>query len=233
LNCYQVWDIKQKRIARTFDGHSQDIYSLQFSRDGRLIVSGSGDRTARVWDTMGEGSAPGPLTRVLSIEEPDVDAGVTSVAISPDGRLVAAGSLDTAVRIWDVQTGALIEKLRGHRDSVYSVAFTPDSKGLVSSSLDKTLKYWDVRTLMRRDAAGMPPRAKEGDKLATCTQTFIAHKDYVLSVAISTDGQWIVSGSKDRGVCFWDARSATPQLMIQGHKNSGMSSRARRRPLQL
>ena len=72
----------------------------------------------------------------VSIDEPDnVDAGVTSVCISPDGSLVAAGSLDTVVRIWDVQTGKLVERLRGHRDSVYSVAFTPEGRGLVSGSL--------------------------------------------------------------------------------------------------
>ncbi len=47
-------------------------------------------------------------------------------------------------------------------------------------------------------------------------------KDYVLSVAVSHDGQWVVSGSKDRGVQFWDSRSAIVQFMLQGHKNSGM-----------
>ena len=46
-------------------------------------------------------------------------------------------------------------------------------------------------------------------------------QDYVLSVAVSHDGQWVVSGSKDRGVQFWEARTATVQLMLQGHKNSG------------
>jgi general transcriptional corepressor TUP1 len=51
------------------------------------------------------------------------------------------------VRIWDARTGELLERLRGHKDSVYSVAFTPDARGLVSGSLDKTLKYWDVARL--------------------------------------------------------------------------------------
>lgn len=70
------------------------------------------------------------------------DPGVTSVAISPDGRLVAAGSLDKVVRVWDVQTGKPLERLEGHKDSVYSVAFMPDGKTLVSGSLDKTLRLW-------------------------------------------------------------------------------------------
>lgn len=174
-----------------FDGHQQEIYSLDFSLDGRLIVSGSGDKTARIWD-MVDGSS-----KVLTINDPDSlnnDAGVTSVAISPNGQLVAAGSLDTVVRIWDVATGALVERLRGHRDSVYSVAFTPDGKGLVSGSLDKTLKYWDVSGLMGVGAGGRSIKGrkeglgsnggpvgpggirKESDKPSPCTMNFTGHK---------------------------------------------------------
>lgn len=169
----------------------------------------------------------------MSINEPDtVDAGVTSVCISPDGSLVAAGSLDTIVRIWDVHSGQLVERLKGHRDSVYSVAFTPDGRGLVSGSLDKTLKYWDVQPLLSRSRngsissknGGPSPGNKEGgvvEKTSQCLMNFTGHKDYVLSVAVSHDGQWVVSGSKDRGVQFWDAKSAVVQCMLQGHKNSG------------
>ena len=246
----QIWDIGKKRIRNVFDGHQQEIYSLDFSLDGRLIVSGSGDKTARIWD-MDLGTS-----KVLTINDPDSmnnDAGVTSVAISPNGQLVAAGSLDTVVRIWDVATAQLVERLRGHRDSVYSVAFTPDGKGLVSGSLDKTLKYWDVSGLSgggggAGNGAGVVKGRKEGQtngggpvngpgqglgvglgrkdagEKGLCTMNFTGHKDYVLSVAVSHDGQWVVSGSKDRGVQFWDARSAVVQCMLQGHKNSGAVS---------
>ncbi|KAI0657026.1 WD40-repeat-containing domain protein [Cubamyces menziesii] len=242
----RIWDIAEKRIRTIFEGHQQEIYSLDFSRDGRLIVSGSGDRTARIWD-MNEGK----INKILTIPEPEnVDAGVTSVCISPDGRLVAAGSLDTVVRIWDVQTGQLVERLKGHRDSVYSVAFTPDGYGLVSGSLDKTLKYWDVRPILRGvggrapgpssgggggggggagkngAGAGGGQQGKDsgaGEKGSQCTMNFTGHKDYVLSVAVSYDGKWVVSGSKDRGVQFWDANTATAQCMLQGHKNSVIS----------
>ena len=92
-------------------------------------------------------------SKVLTINDGDSlnnDHGVTSVAISPNGQFVAAGSLDTVVRIWDVNTAQLVERLRGHSDSAYSVAFTPDGKRLVSGRLDKiqTLKYWDVSDLV-------------------------------------------------------------------------------------
>ncbi|KAH7886978.1 WD40-repeat-containing domain protein [Phlebopus sp. FC_14] len=196
----RIWDIAKKRIRNVFDGHQQEIYSLDFSLDGRLIVSGSGDKTARIWD-MVDGSS-----KVLTINDPDSlnnDAGVTSVAISPNGQLVAAGSLDTVVRIWDVASGMLLERLRGHRDSVYSVAFTPD----VGSK--------------RKDASANGK--KELEKASQCTMNFVGHTDYVLSVAVSHDGQWVVSGSKDRGVQFWDSHSATVQCMLQGHKNSVIS----------
>jgi glucose repression regulatory protein TUP1 len=135
------------------------------------------------------------------------------VATSPDARFVAAGSLDTVVRIWDVATGTLVDRLRGHSDSVYSVAFTPDGKGLVSGSLDKTLKYWGLKT-----AASNSRRAN--GRFGKCVLDFTGHKDYVLSLVISHDGHWGVSGSKDRGVQFWD-KHARGQLMLQGHKNPG------------
>ncbi|KAG6879425.1 hypothetical protein C0992_002691 [Termitomyces sp. T32_za158] len=168
----RIWDIAKKRIRTIFSGHTQEIYSLDFSLDGRFIISGSGDKTARIWDMHDESS------KVLTINDTDSlnnDAGVTSVAISPNGQLVAAGSLDTIVRIWDVATGVLVERLRGHKDSVYSVSFTPDGRGLVSGSLDKTLKYWDVAALTaRKDDLLLK---KPVDKAPSpCTMDFVGHK---------------------------------------------------------
>ncbi|KAG0230306.1 general transcription repressor [Actinomortierella wolfii] len=208
----RIWDIARKKIRMTLKGHDQDIYSLDFSKDGRIIVSGSGDQTARVWDME-----TGSCLLVLTVGDADIkDAGVTSVAISPDGRLVAAGSLDRMVRVWDAKTGQLLEKLEGHKDSVYSVAFAPDGKTLVSGSLDRTLKSWDVNLTGRGGQNGAP-------RGTTCKATFTGHKDFVLSVAVSPDGKWVVSGSKDRGVQFWDPNSTAVQFMLQGHKNSVIS----------
>ncbi|CCX11327.1 Similar to Transcriptional repressor rco-1; acc. no. P78706 [Pyronema omphalodes CBS 100304] len=203
----RVWDIANRVIKHTFIGHEQDIYSLDFARNGRHIASGSGDRTVRVWDIE---SGQNVLT--LSIED-----GVTTVAISPDGKLVAAGSLDKSVRVWDAHTGYLIERLEGpdgHRDSVYSVAFSPNGRELVSGSLDKTIKMWELQR-------GVP--SISGTPRGKCIKTFEGHKDFVLSVALTPDGRWVLSGSKDRGVQFWDPQSANVQLMLQGHKNSVIS----------
>jgi len=171
---------------------------------------------------------------------------VTTVAISPDSRLVAAGSLDKCIRIWEISTGRLVERLEGsdrppqpdsadvvpgteppqepphepnegHRDSVYSVAFTANGTGLISGSLDKTVKMWTLSSAsgMQSAAAKLEPRVK----------TFEGHEDFVLSVAQTPDtyGPWVISGSKDRRVQFWDPRTNQTLLMLQGHKNSVIS----------
>jgi glucose repression regulatory protein TUP1 len=157
----QIWDIAKRSIRGILKGHEQDIYSLEFSRDGRILVSGSGDRTARIWEWQ-------TLRCLHELRINDVDQqdlGVTSVAISPDSRLVAAGSLDKIVRVWDAMTGQLLERLEGHKDSVYSVAFMPDGKTLVSGSLDKTLRMWQLGE-----------RGYDHGKSPACIQTFTGHK---------------------------------------------------------
>ncbi|KAJ9150803.1 Transcriptional repressor tup1 [Pleurostoma richardsiae] len=204
----RVWDIQNRTIRNTFAGHEQDIYSLDFARDGRTIASGSGDRTVRLWDI--EASA-----NILTLT---IEDGVTTVAISPDTKYVAAGSLDKSVRVWDIAHGYLVERLEGpdgHKDSVYSVAFSPNGKDLVSGSLDKTIKMWELTT-----PRGLP---NQGPKGGRCVKTFEGHRDFVLSVALTPDAQWVMSGSKDRGVQFWDPRTGNTQLMLQGHKNSVIS----------
>lgn len=72
-----------------------------------------------------------------------LDTGVTSVAFSPDGSFVAAGSLDWNVRVWSVADGTLLRVLRGHSDSVYSIGWTPNGRSIVSGSLDCIAKLWD------------------------------------------------------------------------------------------
>ncbi|WWD18901.1 hypothetical protein CI109_103357 [Kwoniella shandongensis] len=220
----RIWDIKQKRIRHLLQGHMQEIYSLDFSRDGRFLVSGSGDKSARIWD-IEKGICVFDLRieDFIHNEHGPIDAGITSVALSPDGKLVAAGSLDTMVRVWNVTTGQQVERLKGHKDSVYSVAFSPDGKCLVSGSLDRTLRIWDLGAT-KREVESLPPGSKDVQKnLGTCQSTLNGHKDYVLSVAISPDGQWVVSGSKDRSIQFWHIATGQAQLMLQGHKNSVIS----------
>jgi general transcriptional corepressor TUP1 len=115
----------------------------------------------RLWDVV-----DGKPVYAFAIED-----GVTTVAMSPDGHYVAAGSLDKSVRVWDTTSSYLVERLEspdGHKDSVYSVAFAPNGRDLVSGSLDKTIKMWEL-TAPRGLLGG-------GIKGGKCVRTFEGHK---------------------------------------------------------
>ena len=69
---------------------------------------------------------------------------VWSIAFSPDGKTIASGSYDSAIRLWDVDTGKEKRMLRGHRGYIISIAFSPDGKTLASAGWDNTISLWDV-----------------------------------------------------------------------------------------
>jgi len=200
----QIWDIARKCICYTFEGHQSCVNSLDFSHDGSFIVSGSDDGTVRIWNMNTRESRVFPIA--------DHRGSVECVAVSLDDRFVV-GSSYGVVYTWDVETMALVDCLRGHDYWVNSVAFTPDGKRLVSCSADKTLKYWEFST-------ALSGTHEPGRQFSKCMQDFTGHRGYVMSVTISHDGQWIVSGSSDCGVQFWDRHGRT-HLMLQGHHATG------------
>lgn len=211
----RIWDLTTKKIVKVLRGHEQDIYSLDFFPDGNRLVSGSGDRTVRIWDLRFS-----QCSLTLSIED-----GVTTVAVSPDGQLIAAGSLDRTVRVWDSTTGYLVERLdsgndngNGHEDSVYSVAFSSNGKQIASGSLDRTVKLWNLEGKQDSDSG-----SSGESKKSSCQVTYVGHSGFVLSVCTTPKNEYILSGSRDRGVIFWDQLSGNPLLMLQGHRNSVIS----------
>jgi len=200
----QIWDIARENVHYTFEGHYLSVNSLDFSHDGSFIVSGSDDKTVRISNMNTRESKVFPAA--------DDPGWVGCVAVSPDDRFVAA-AFNRVVHIWDVETRTLVDHLRGHTHLVYSVAFTPDGKGLVSCSGDKTLKYWEFSMALNNTY-------ETGRQFSKCIQDFTGHRDQVISMTISHDGQWIVSGSDDCGVQFWDRHGRT-HLMLLGHHHYG------------
>jgi WD40 repeat protein len=128
-------------------------------------------------------------------------ASVCCAAFSPDETRIVSGSLDETVRVWDADSGTVLQTLKGHTSPVLSVAFSPDGTRIVSGSNDQTVRVWDAES-------GMELRTLKG------------HADSVRSVAFSPDGTRIVSGSDDETVRVWDADSGTELRTLKGHADS-------------
>ncbi|QRV95988.1 Tyrosine kinase family catalytic domain protein [Ceratobasidium sp. AG-Ba] len=174
-----VWDTGTgRKLLDPLKGHSNMIWSVAVSPDGRTFASGAGDKEIRIWDTETGHAVLGPLTGHTHY--------VRSVAFSPDGHLLVSGSADNTMRIWDARTGQPVGVPIQAGSDVNSVTVSPDVTRIAAGCDDHTIKMYDAtaRTLLFQCAG---------------------HTHYVLSIAFSTDGRLLVSGSGDRTVRTWDA----------------------------
>jgi WD40 repeat protein len=171
-----------------------NVLSVNYSPNGRKIISFSIDGKLRFWDSVSGSAIGAPLRGPVSIEE--------QVAFSPDGRLIASSAHVRTIQLWDAKSGTAIGALlRGHEGSVRSVAFSPDGRVLASGADDGTVRLWDAKS---GSAIGAPLKG---------------HADWVHSVAFSPDGRLIASGSGDRTVRLWDAKSGVAiGVPLKGHE---------------
>ena len=122
--------------SQHLQGHTGSVNAVAVTPDGRQVVSGSEDKTLRVWDL-----ATGKTKMTLQGHTESVIA----VAVTPDGRQVVSGSYDNTLRVWDLAKRKTKTALQGHTGSVYAVAVTPDGRHVVSGSTDNTLRVWDLK----------------------------------------------------------------------------------------
>jgi len=126
--------------------------------------------------------------------EPQRDLALSTLAISPDGRVLASGSgfEDPIIRVWDAATGQLLDRLDGHAGYVSKLAFTRDGRRLISAASDQTIRFWETNTW-------------------TETQVLRGHTDEIHAVAISGPAHLVASAGKDGNLMLWkaDAKSAT------------------------
>jgi WD40 repeat protein len=127
--------------------------------------------------------------------------GVTSVAFSADGLRLATASRDQTARVWNAQSGEMLQEFKGHRGVVTGVAFSPDGLRLATASHDQTARVWNARS---------------GEML----QEFKGHAGEVTSVAFSPGGLRLATGSRDQTARVWDARSGEKLVECEGHLDS-------------
>ncbi len=221
------------RLSRYLNGNSSEVLTIAYSLDGKYVVSGSLDNTARVWE-VATGREVSRMTH---------DAGVSSVDFSPDGKYVASGSLDNTVRVWEAATGREVTRMI-HDAGVSSVAFSPDGKYVASGSYDHTARLWEVIT--GKEVARMTHNREvssiafspNGKTLASGSydnsiilwdveahqpigQPLIRHTDVVTSVTFSPDGKILASSSADNTIILWNVETHQPiDQPLNRHKNS-------------
>jgi WD40 repeat protein len=152
------------------------VTSVAFSPDGRTVITGSADNTARLWD-----AATGqPRSDALPHFEP-----IRAVTFSPDGKFALTCSDDNMAALWDTTTGEPIGEPLRHNVAIVAVAVSPDSQTIVTGSIDNTAQLWDAVTGQRR---GEPLR----------------HTDRVTAVAFGPNGQTVITGSYDHTARLWN-----------------------------
>ncbi|EAU80678.2 HNWD1 [Coprinopsis cinerea okayama7 len=183
------------RIVFSVDEHDDAVNSVAFSRDGKLIVSASNDKTVRVWDAETGDPKSGPLE--------GHEGYVTTAVFSPDGRLVVSGSDDYTIRVWDADSGEEVAgPLSGHRNVISSIAFCPKGIYIASASYDNT-----IHLRLATDPQHGPVKILE-------------HPAPVNTLAFSSHGARLASGSSDRIVRVWDVASGEVLNRFEGHTNS-------------
>ena len=203
-----VRDARTGQKTLTLKGHTSSVNSVAFSPDGQRLASGSSDGTVILWDSQTGQQVLTLKGRIGIAFKGRISTHVSSVCFSPDGKLLASagGYYDgnyhnSAVKVWDAQTGQEAYPLEGHRGWVHSITFSPDGKRLASAGSDRTVKVWDVQT---------------GQE----SLTFEGHAREVNSVAFSPDGRRLASASNDGTVKVWDAQTGQEAFIFKGHAGS-------------
>jgi WD40 repeat protein len=212
--------------------HKSVVTVVAFSPDGRWVVSGSWDGTARVWEAV-SGREVAQMTHESLVE---------AVTFSPDGRWVASGSRDGTARVWEAVSGCEVARMT-YESWMNAVAFSPDGRWVVSGSNDGTVQVWEavngheLARMTHEGAVLAVAFSPDGRRVATASNDSTArvwkatserelarmtHKRQVTAVAFSPDGQWVVSASWDKTGRVWETASGR-ELARMTHE-SGVTS---------
>ena len=184
--------ITEVRFRYTLKGHESFVMSVAFSTDGKTALTGSSDKTTRLWSLE-----TGETLAILKGHE----RWVWSAQFSPDGKTALTGSSDNTARLWSLDTGEVLAILKGHEGRVLSTQFSSDGKTALTGSQDKTARLWSLET---------------GETL----QTLKGHEGWVDSVQVSPDGKTVLTGSSDKTARLWSLETGEVLAILKGHEGS-------------
>ena len=205
----ELFDIASSILLDTVQAHEREIWSMQATPDGKALVTGSADKSAKFWDfkviqeeVLGTTRKTSKLTLVHTRTLKVADD-ILAVGLSPDSRLIAVSTLDNTIKVFFMDSLKLYLTLYGHKLPVLSMSISYDSKLLVSSSADKNIRIW-------------------GLDFGDCHKTFFAHNDSILSVAFvpsneDQNGHHFFSVSKDRTIKYYDGDKFEQIQVLKGH----------------
>ena len=188
----KLWDSRTYKCLKTFEGHTDWIRSVCFDPKGQFLASGSDDGAIKLWD-INTHQLTQILTRprkVLKLSENSQrNPLVWAIAISLDGKILASGSNDNTITIWNLETYEPLN-LHQHRKWIAALAFSPDRKWLASASYDTTIRLWEL-------ASGR----------YECQQILQGHAKAVTAIAFHPTEPILASSSKDGSIKQWDLNS--------------------------
>lgn len=205
----ELYDVASATMIDKIQAHEGAVWSLHVHPDGRSLVSGGADKSAKFWNfEIIQEEIPGtkrttPRLRLAHTRTLKVSDDILSVRFSPDSRLVAVALLDNTVKVFFVDSLKLFLNLYGHKLPVLSMDISFDSKLIVTCSADKNIRLW-------------------GLDFGDCHKAFFGHQDSVLQVAFvphnqDGNGHHFFSSSKDRMIKYWDGDKFEQIQRLDGH----------------
>ncbi|GKZ79058.1 hypothetical protein AnigIFM56816_002929 [Aspergillus niger] len=205
----EVFDIASSTLLDTIKAHDGPVWSIQVHPDGKSLVSGSADKSAKFWNfQVVQEEIPGtkrttPRLKLVHTRTLKVSDDILNVRFSPDARLLAVALLDNTVKVFFVDSLKLFLNLYGHKLPVLNMDISWDSKLIVTCSADKTVRVW-------------------GLDFGDCHKSFLAHEDSVMAVAFvpnnkDGNGHNFFSASKDRVIKYWDGDKFEHIQKLAGH----------------